>query len=288
MITLEGGARVDNVLIQLDKVNKKYDGRYVLRDIALSVSRGQSTAFIGDNGSGKSTLIRILAGLTKATSGKVQIQPGIIMNYIPERFPKMSMGPYRYIECMGRIEGLPGDAMKQRIQELFELFHIEEMQWIPMKHLSKGTLQKVAVIQAMLTEPDILFLDEPLSGQDMESQNIFIHQVNQLRERKTAVVLACHEKFLVHQLTDQVFELRGGQLVPVAIEDERMVERDMLIFHGEGQLLPLPEDVMELVSSCENKGFYIKLTADSSKSNHVIYRMLDAGWKLREMCHENT
>ena len=107
MITLEGGARVDNVLIQLDKVNKKYDGRYVLRDIALSVSRGSQPHLLEIMDPEKAPLIRILAGLTKATSGKVQIQPGIIMNYIPERFPKMrwALPVYRVHGTDRRIAG---------------------------------------------------------------------------------------------------------------------------------------------------------------------------------------
>ncbi len=79
-----------------------------------------------------------------------------------------------------------------------------------MKYLSKGTLQKVGVIQALLKIPDILILDEPLSGQDVQSQEMFVKLMKELNQGGMTLVMACHEKYLVEQLAQEVYQIDQG------------------------------------------------------------------------------
>ena len=96
----------------------------------------------------------------------------------------------QYLEYMGSIDHITHNEYKAKYEELIHNFHMDSMVDIQMKHLSKGSLQKVGVIQALLKKPDVLLLDEPLSGQDVESQNYFIQLVNDLKSQGVAIVMS--------------------------------------------------------------------------------------------------
>ncbi len=146
------------------RAGKAFGGITVLRDVDLTVARGRCIAFIGHNGSGKSTLLKLLAGLIAPTTGRVERGTNLKIGYVPERFPGMELTPPAYIRHMARIEGLR-DA-QAAADALFRDFFLDGMLDVPMKHLSKGSLQKVGAIQALIARRDLLLLDEPLSGQE--------------------------------------------------------------------------------------------------------------------------
>jgi ABC-type multidrug transport system ATPase subunit len=116
------------------------------------------------------------------------------------------------LRSFGRIEGLKAAALDQRVDELLGSFHLREEAGKPLHTYSKGMLQKVSVIQAFLCGSDALLLDEPLSGQDTQSQETFIQLTKSLLCGGVAVLLACHEKYLIRALADTVFEIREGML----------------------------------------------------------------------------
>lgn len=155
------------------------------------VPPGRSAAFVGHNGCGKSTLLRIIAGLTVPSDGRAVQAPGLLFHYIPEKFPPIPVTARQYLQNMGILDGMRRDEAGRRIESLGEDFFLSELLDVPMKSLSKGTLQKIGVIQALVTRPDVLLLDEPVSGQDKEPQKVLIEKTNELRGRgcdDTAVV----------------------------------------------------------------------------------------------------
>jgi ABC-type multidrug transport system ATPase subunit len=277
---------MEKELIHICDVSKSFEKKQVLSHVNLTIKQGQSIALIGHNGTGKSTILRMIAHLTKVTSGNITYAPNLKINYIPDRFPKMDITAQQYIMHMGLIEGLDKNQMKQKSQELFEAFFMESMKDIPMKHLSKGTLQKVAVIQALLTKPSVLLLDEPLSGQDMESQNVFIALMEQLKQQGVAIVMSCHEKHLINQISDYVYEIKQGLLQQVQLEDASLIECDVLVFDIEKEQVTIPIEIEALVKKIENSNSQIKIFVPTPKSNEVILQLLGAGWKLKEMYHE--
>ena len=93
--------------------------------------------------------------------------------------------------------------MEEGIKRLGEDFFLSEMLDLSMQSLSKGTLQKISVMQALLAKPDVLLLDEPLSGQDRESQKVFVQKINMLRNAGTTIFMSCHEKKLVKAISEQ-------------------------------------------------------------------------------------
>lgn len=203
-------------LITLENVSKVYGNKRVLNNIDLKIVKGQTLAIIGDNGTGKSTLLRIIAGLSNLSSGKrILCANGdeFKIGYVPDRFPKLNFTPYEYIYYMGKMEGLSQTYIDKYSSELFQTFNIDSMKNTRINCLSKGTIQKVAVIQAFISNPDILLLDEPLSGQDNESQKRFIDIIQKFKTKEICIVLACHEMNLVNKLADEVATIEDGKII---------------------------------------------------------------------------
>ncbi len=214
-------------LIVLKNASKCYGKKTVLTDINLSVIKGQTLVLTGPNGTGKSTLLRILSGLGSLSSGeRIVVDKSIRIAYIPEHFPKLNFTPAEYLLYMGKIEGLYEDYIKNRSKELFEMFNTTSMKDICIKYLSKGTIQKIAVMQAVISEPDILLLDEPLSGQDLESQNTFIDMMLDYKKKGMSIVLACHETHLAKSLGDSFISITDGKTIhqssPILISEKLM------------------------------------------------------------------
>ena len=204
-------------IITISDLTKKFGRKVVLSDISLEINRGDSIAFIGRNGCGKSTLLKIVAGLMPFEKGKVTYSKKLQFAYVPERFPAMNLVARNYIRQIGRIAGLQMNDVEKRSRQLFQALFMQDMVDTPIRYLSKGTMQKIAVVQAFLTTPDVLLLDEPISGQDMASQQIFIEMVNELnREYGVAILCSCHEDYMVKAIAKSVYEIEEGQLYPVA------------------------------------------------------------------------
>lgn len=198
-------------LIKLENVSKQYDGRLVLDKVSLSVFENQSVAFTGHNGSGKSTILKIMAGLVNPTQGKVTQRGKLLFHYVPERFPVTNLTAGQYLKRMGEIDRIARGEFNDRCQKLCRDFFVEEMLRSPMKNLSKGSLQKIGVIQALLKKPQVLLLDEPLSGQDTDSQQIFINKINELRTEGVTILMSCHEPYLIKSISDTVYVMDKGK-----------------------------------------------------------------------------
>lgn len=201
-------------LLRAVDLSKAYGKNKLFSGVRLAVRPGEGIAFMGHNGSGKTTLLKILAGLVRPTAGRVAHSMRLSIGYVPEYFPKMSLTASDYVRHMGRLEGLSDADISTRSQQLFADFFLDEgLTSVPMKHLSKGTLQKVGVVQALLGDNHLLLLDEPLSGQDAASQQTFIRIIRERKQAGVAVLLSCHEARLASQLADTVYEIRSGALL---------------------------------------------------------------------------
>lgn len=276
---------MEEKIIELSGVSKRYQRREILTDVSLPIIRGRSVAFIGHNGAGKSTLLKLIAGLVNPTQGRVLHSKKLVFGYVPEHFPKTMLTARQYIGCMGRIQGMEKEAVQQRGRQWFEAFFMEDMADVPMKHLSKGTLQKVGVIQALLQKPDVLLLDEPLSGQDLDSQAVFIEQINRLRRHKMTIVMSCHEEYLYSQISDTVYEVKNGRLCERAHPQAASAPCDRLLFSKRG--VPLP-DLSAFDARVEKGGRQLKITLPSAQSRELLLLMLQNGWELREMNHADN
>lgn len=200
-------------IIRLENISRKYDGRTILSSIDAVFYKGQSVAFTGHNGCGKSTLLKLIAKLITPTSGQVLYQEPLLFHYIPDKFPPVPLTAREYLRRMGSISGMERQEIEHSIELLGKDFFIEEMLDTLMTKLSKGSLQKVGVIQAIMKKPDVLLLDEPLSGQDAESQQVFIDKINRFRNEQVTIFTACHEEKLVDAIAESVYRIKDGVMM---------------------------------------------------------------------------
>ncbi|WP_447002914.1 ABC transporter ATP-binding protein [Saccharothrix isguenensis] len=169
-------------MVRLDRIGKRYGrGPWVLRDVSLTVERGDVVVLRGGNGSGKSTLLRVAAGVTAPSAGRVT--RGASVGYVPERFPSgVKLSARDYLRHLAAVRGVPVRW------DLVEALGFVGEPTAPMATLSKGNAQKVALAQA-LHATDLLVLDEPWSGLDAAAAGVLPDLV---ASSGAAVVLTDH------------------------------------------------------------------------------------------------
>lgn len=262
-------------IINLQNVSRKYDGKLVLDKIDKTFMQGQSIAFVGHNGCGKSTLLKIIAKLVTPTSGEVVYNKPLLFHYIPEKFSPVSITARQFLLHMGALDGLGKDEIKGRIESLAKDFFIIELLDTSMRSLSKGTLQKVVVMQALLKSPDVLLLDEPLSGQDSASQKVFISKINQLREQGVTIFMSCHEKRLIEAIAEDVYTIANGRLT----EYEYKNEKNYLMILENANQLPIMDEMKKY-------GQYYSLKINHNECDQMLPELIQKGWKLRGLYDE--
>ena len=247
-------------LITLENVTKSYNADPVLDRVSLDLYKGEAVAFTGHNGCGKSTLLKLLAGLIRASGGKVIYHGKLRISYVPEKFPAMDIRMKDYLCSVAGMEAAAPSASDGLVRDFF----LDSMSSCRLNELSKGSLQKVGVIQALLTPADVILLDEPLSGQDAASQDVFIEKINALRRQGVTLFMSCHEKKLIDALCDKEYRISGGKVLPKDSEkdscfkifvkkNDHLTPRAEMTDHGNRYMLPvsgdaLKETVLELYS----------------------------------------
>ncbi|QSX06393.1 ATP-binding cassette domain-containing protein [Sedimentibacter sp. zth1] len=275
-----------NNLIEISHISKSYKKTCILKDINLSVPKGETITLTGHNGCGKSTLLKIICGLASIQGGKITYSHKLKFNYVPEKFPKLSITPKQYITKIGLIEGLSNKEVIKKSDYFFNAFHMEQMIATPIMFLSKGTMQKLNVIQAMLVKPDVLLLDEPLSGQDFASQKLFINMLKELNKQGVSIVMSCHEKFLINLISDISYEIVNGTLKRLDIMKNNE-EYDILLFKNENNNLYNIDSIIKFTAKVDVIENNIIIYLKKEYSNDVIKQMMQLGFNLRRMNFEN-
>jgi ABC-2 type transport system ATP-binding protein len=274
-------------LVEITSMTKSFGKKVILQDVDMVINKGDSIALIGHNGCGKSTLLKIICGLTSIKEGNVKYYKKIKFNYVPERFPQMAITPRQYILRTALIEGLTKDEINKKSDELFKEFFMDNMIDTPIKYLSKGSIQKVSVIQALITKPDILLLDEPLSGQDADSQKVFIELIEKLIEEDVTVVMSCHENILINALSNIVYEVKDKNIQKRYVLNRTTSRNyDVLVFKENTNLKEKYKDIEEKIEKIDRDGNEIKVFVFENNSNIVVKKMLDYGYEIRRMYSE--
>jgi ABC-type multidrug transport system ATPase subunit len=199
--------------VAVREVRKRF-GRWspwVLDAVDLTLESGSTTVVVGANGSGKSTLLRIVAGLTPATSGRVS-RSGASIGYAPDRLgARVRMSARVYVEHMARLRGCSPDAARDAMHELFAELGLLPGPDAPIRSLSRGNSQKVALTQAFIAPVDLLLLDEPFGGLDAGARAAVSALVGSAAARGAAVVITAHQP-LDALVADRTVRLTGGRL----------------------------------------------------------------------------
>ena len=202
-----------------------YGSVVALAPSSLRIDAGTSTALVGPNGSGKSTLLNLLAGLVRPTSGSIDVAPGIRIAFVAQQQHQHSWMPLSVADVlrMGRYgeRGLLGRmraADRRAIAAAAERLDVGALAKRPYGDLSGGQRQRVLVAQALATAPDLLLLDEPITGLDLVSQERILQIIDEETAAGTTVVLSTHHLGEAKR-TDVVMLLAGCLLASGAPED---------------------------------------------------------------------
>jgi ABC-2 type transport system ATP-binding protein len=208
-------------VIQTDRLTKRYGSARGIEELTMTVRGGEVFGFLGPNGAGKTTTIRTLLGLLHPTSGGARVfglDSRRHSRAIRARLGNLA-GDFSYDERMTGRElldyaaALRGVPSLRRAQQLAERFEADLSR--PLGDLSRGNRQKIALIQALFHEPELLMLDEPTSGLDPLMQEEFLAVVAEHRDRGGAVLFSSHELDEVQRACDRVGIIREGRLVTV-------------------------------------------------------------------------
>lgn len=187
-------------LIELENISVRRDERDILRNVNFALQAKEIVTLIGPNGAGKSTLIKVLLGIMQPNAGKVTIAKKLKMAYVPQKFNPSSSLPLRVQDLLD-LEACASDLRKEIIQDT----GISKLQLSKVQQLSGGERQRVLLARALLRQPDILVLDEPMQGLDIQSEAELYEYVRSLPERYgCAVLMVSHDLQWVMQGTHRV------------------------------------------------------------------------------------
>ncbi len=215
--------------IQIDDLHKHYGEVQALDGLNLQVQKGSVYGFLGPNGAGKTTTLRILAGLAKADGGTVVIdgerepspeKPSVHIGYLPEEpafYPWMT--PLEFLDYVGQIFHLDGPTRKTRIAELIALSGLKEAQKRRIGGFSHGMRQRLGFAQAMINQPDVLLLDEPVSALDPAGRKEILELILSLRGQCT-ILMSTHILADVERVCDTIGIIRSGKMVIQADRNE--------------------------------------------------------------------
>ena len=188
-------------LLTVENVNFAVRGNPILQAVDLRVTAGEIVALIGPNGAGKSTLVRIVLGLLRPDSGRVSLRPGSRIGYMPQRLTVADTLPL----TVHRFVTLGTPASRARVRDALAEVGAAHVLDAPVQAISGGELQRVSLARALLRQPDLLVLDEPVQGVDLSGQYELYELIGGLRrQRGCGILMVSHELHLVMATTDHV------------------------------------------------------------------------------------
>jgi ABC-2 type transport system ATP-binding protein len=210
-------------MIQLQSLTRRFDALTAVDELTVTIPGGKITALLGANGAGKTTTLNMLTTLLPPTSGTAAVagydihaaadQVRRVLGYVPEHGALYEgLTADEYLELAGRIRGLDSTAISERAGRYLEFFEVDGSRGNRLGTFSKGMRRKVLVTAALLHEPQVLFLDEPMDGLDVKSQKGLGALLQQEAARGCTVVYSSHVLQQVEELCEHVVLIHQGKL----------------------------------------------------------------------------
>ena len=211
---------MSDTVVTVESVTKRYGNIVAVNDVSLSISRGEVYSLVGANGAGKSTLIRMIVGITDPDRGQVIICGDDLANRVPNTKRHLGYLPEELIlyerltgkEYLHLVAGLK-EADKSQIPEEVAFFELSQVENKLVGGYSLGMRKKLGLAAAMIGKPDVLVLDEPLNGLDVEMMRKLRLRITDERERGRAVLVSSHVMSFVERVSNRVGVMRAGKLV---------------------------------------------------------------------------
>jgi len=223
---------------------KRFEVR-ALEDVSINVSKGEIFGLLGPNGAGKTTFVRILLGITYPSSGDALLfgepvshhQNKKKVGFLPEnhRYP-MHFSGKGVLRYFGILSGIERPLLSKRIDELLHLVNMSQWRRMKIKKYSKGMLQRIGLAQALINDPELLFLDEPTDGVDPVGRKEIRDILKRLRNEGKTIFLNSHLLSEVELISDRVAILKKGQVIKSGTVDELTITGDEYEIRYDGNI----------------------------------------------------
>ena len=218
---------MSETVIKLENLTKKFGNFTAVNSINLEVHRGETIGLVGPNGAGKTTTIKMIAKILRPNSGKILIrtnhsdlqdlknvsstvsQIGFLID-IPNFY---NMTGYQLLKYFAKIQRYPKDKIESRIDELLELFKLSEWKHERTRNYSKGMVQKLGIIQAILHDPEIIILDEPQTGLDPLARIEIRKYIRKLASLGKTIFVASHMLYEISEVCDKIALINYGKII---------------------------------------------------------------------------
>lgn len=221
----------DGPLISAHGIEMQIGGKTILHDARLDINAGEIVTLIGPNGAGKTTLVQVVLGLLKPQSGTVNRRKNLSIGYVPQRFsidPLIPMTVFRLMNLTCR-------ANRAQVIEALSATHVSHLIDQPVSQLSGGEQQRVLLARALLRNPDLLILDEPVQGVDFAGQVAIYQLISDIRsQRGCGVLMISHDLHIVMAESDRVICLNGHVCCEGHPEDVSKDPEYVKMFGGAG------------------------------------------------------
>ncbi len=228
-------AVVADAVIRTTRLNKAYRSGFRMKrvqalvDLDLEVGRGETFGFLGPNGAGKTSLIKILMGLSMPTSGRAEVFGKPVSDaQVKSRIGFLPESPYFYdyltarefLELAARLAGVQRRDTDGRVEQLLKLVRMEHAANAQMRGFSRGMLQRMGIAQALVGDPEVVILDEPMGGLDPIGRKEFRDIIVSLKERGKTVFFSTHILPDVEMICDRVGIIIAGRIVNIGLLSE--------------------------------------------------------------------
>ena len=208
---------IGNSIASMVSVSRLFGSFAALRQVSIDFAPGQCYVLLGENGAGKSTLLRILAGLLQPSAGTVTIFDGSLPHVARHRIGYMSHAPMLYDELTGLenlnyFRSLYAGSDCQTPQSALEQVGLDPALPRTVGQYSQGMRQRASLARVLLSQPELLLLDEPFSNMDVESVQQMVHLLARFRNKNRTIVITTHQRDLAAPIADQIITLKAGRL----------------------------------------------------------------------------
>ncbi|MBA2949403.1 ABC transporter ATP-binding protein [Streptomyces himalayensis] len=251
-----------SVSVEIDALNVHLGGAPILRDVTLTVPAGSFVTLLGPSGSGKTTTLNVLAGFTEPTSGSVLLGGRPLTGVPPEKrdigvvFQNYALFPHRTVaqnvEFPLLARKMPKGERRERVARALELVRLPEVGGRRVQSLSGGQQQRIALARALVYEPALLLLDEPLAALDKQLREAMQYELGRIqRETGTTTVAVTHDQTEALSMSDLVAIMNGGRIEQIGTPEEvyhRPATPFVAQFLGEANLLPVSDGRVEALA----------------------------------------
>ena len=211
-------------MLEVKNLNKKFGSTIAVNDVSFQIKPGEIYSLIGPNGSGKTTIVKIIAGLLQADNGEVLVghnnintkseEVKSITGYIPDE-PAIwqNLSGEEYLNFVGAMYNIAEAERQKRIEELLMIFNLKGIEKGYFQDYSRGNKQKFTILAALLHQPKLLLIDEPIVGLDPISSEIAQTELKKFAQAGGAVLLVTHTLNVAQSISSQIGILKNGQLI---------------------------------------------------------------------------